>query len=99
MQNMEQPERQSIGCGFEPAIPDATPFAPCGRTTTICPGYSTRLPAVIEIARLRMHWDKGAVRYDDLEEHERRHIEVLEVACGDLLEWKMRPKSEGGGGS
>jgi hypothetical protein len=57
-------ERQHMGCGFEPMLEVSRPFAPRGVPckVTVCPGYSTRLPEVIEVSRAYLHWDKGTMR-------------------------------------
>lgn len=67
-----------LSCGFEPiptgdllkhvrvTIPaGATPshvLEPDEKWPTVCPGYSTSLPEVIEAARSWLHWSKGALR-------------------------------------
>jgi hypothetical protein len=58
--------RSQMGCGL---IPGATSelvanFTPPGAfvAASVCPGYSTSLPEVIEAARLHRHWEKGTLR-------------------------------------
>lgn len=55
--------RQTMGCGFEPATADAHPWTPSawidrGESPTVCPGYSTTLPAVGEVMNLYPQWEQ-----------------------------------------
>jgi hypothetical protein len=66
MERTPEDIRQTMGCAFAPipsaslapyvsiAAPDGCPIA-----LTTCPGFTTRLPEVIESARARLHWSKG----------------------------------------
>ena len=61
-------QRQDLGCGFERALPpgDARPWTPRawvdrGEATTVCPGYTSRLPVVIEIADAYPQWEHGTL--------------------------------------
>jgi hypothetical protein len=62
-------QRQQMGCGYETAISGAEPWSPSNvfvlwpadDEPTVCPGYTTRLPEVLEAARARIHWQKGAI--------------------------------------
>jgi hypothetical protein len=111
MQSMTTEARQLEGCGYEPPPEEKLrPFVnPSvglgykGPNLTVCPGYSTSLPEVIEAARARMHWEKGGPhaigvtdwRDDPLAEA----VEILESEIsGDFRQWFALPASKGGGG-
>jgi hypothetical protein len=97
LQNTPRLQRQSLGCGFEPAPPRNIPVRPWdhkGRapghderdehgveTLLVCPAYVCRLPQVIEVARAHTHWAKGAMSIEWLTEHERT-AEALEILEG-----------------
>lgn len=55
--------RQQMACGFEPAIAEAQPWTPSawidrGIEPSVCPGYSTGLPAVGEVLELYPQWEQ-----------------------------------------
>ncbi len=93
-----------MGCGFEPQPPSRVVVRPWqhrayqGPDPTTCIGYTRQLPIVIEVARTRLHWDKGAISRP-LTEHMKIAIEVLEVAANDVQAWLAVSKKDGGGGS
>lgn len=54
--------RQHMGCGYEPAIAGAVPWSPPawrdrGLRTTVCPGYTTALPATMECFDAYPQWE------------------------------------------
>lgn len=61
--------RRWAGCPYTPADPlvqiTAVPWRPAtgygGPEPTACPGYSTRLPEVVEAARAWFHWGKSSL--------------------------------------
>jgi hypothetical protein len=58
--------RQALRCVYEPAMPGAQSWAPKswverGIETTACPGYSARLPAVLEIVEEHQQWKHGTL--------------------------------------
>lgn len=58
--------RQYNGCGWEPAIAGARPWAPASwlerrLETTVCPGYSTSLPTVLEMTWAYPQWKEGTL--------------------------------------
>ncbi len=66
-----------------------------GRETTepeTCPGYTTGLPEVIEVARARFHWKQGgprAIGIDDWQDHPLTiGIEILEGASNEAEHWR-----------
>ena len=63
----------------------------------MCAGYTCRLPEVLEIARARMHWEKGAIvsfcRGQEPSEQLLVGIELLEHAVSDLRAWEQEQKS------
>lgn len=103
-------QRRSMGCGYEPRSDRASPWQPpggkagyAGPTIEHCVGYTAALPEVVEVARARFHWDKGALALslagEPLSEGLQLGIEVLESASNCMQSWRMTPAIEGGGGS
>lgn len=77
---------------------------PDGRLTnepTVCPGYLTSLPEVIEVARARFHWERGGLASigvtDWAGDPLAIGIEILEGASGAYHNWRTTPKANGGG--
>jgi hypothetical protein len=115
MQTNNAPTRQLMGCGFLPPPPERLrPYvdapAPLGfrpsrgpkgeRLDNVCPGYTSQLPEVIEVARARLHWDKGhLVEFlgGPPTEPMLLGIEILCGAVGELQMWLSTPKDQGGG--
>jgi hypothetical protein len=102
-------ERQIQGCGYLPPLDESLRSVAripsvlgSNVDPTVCPGYSTRLPEVIEVARARLHWSKGSLREfvggnptDALV----MGIEFLEGANNECEGWAMRKENrEKGGG-
>ena len=80
-------QRLSMGCGYEPRSDRASPWQPPdgkvgyeGPTIEHCAGYTTSLPEVIEVARARFHWDKGALAH---------------VLAGEPLSESLQPRHRG----
>lgn len=98
--------RQSIGCGYEPPAPrevHVIVHVPRGwkhERPEVCPGYTTKLPEVIEVARARLHWSKGAlaVALDGEPAHDMLlvGIELLESSSNECENLRMTPAKEGG---
>jgi len=111
MSTYTQDKRQQMGCGFEPPPPDSMrPYVSTwnggslpnykGPKPTVCPGYSTTLPEVIEIARARAHWDKGELR--SFTEGAPSAglllgIEILDGALNAVTSWSHTDVAKGGG--
>jgi hypothetical protein len=107
MATRSKPERQALGCGYEPAA-DAMPWQPPeagyhGPRLTTCAGYTANLPEVMEAALTRAHWKVGAVvaacegemPSPDLLDA----ILILDAGYSHLEAWLMKPAKDGGGGS
>jgi len=110
MQKTPLLNRQLAGCPYAAApapalLPMVSPWCGLGYKgpkPTVCPGYTTQLPEVIEGARARLYWSKGelsafcdgAPPTDAL----RYAIEIAESAIADVIEWRATPKDRGGGG-
>lgn len=87
------------GCGYEPPNPHARPWSPAsldpmhkGEYTT-CPGYTTKLPEVIEAARVRMHAKMGSLPAF-LGKHEATEValvamEILEGSTNECTAWAV----------
>jgi hypothetical protein len=59
---------------------------------TVCPGYTTSLPAVLEASRARLWREKGSLRdlYDEpLTDVLRDCVDILEHAVGELQAHRM----------
>ena len=101
--------RQILGCGYEPppderlrSVARIPTLLGSSTDPTVCPGYSTRLPEVIEVARARLHWSKGSLREfvggnptDALV----MGIEFLEGANNECEGWAMRKENREKGGA
>ena len=62
----------------------------CEIDPTVCPGYTTSLPEVIEGARARLHWSKGALTSfcnGNARESVLMAIEILEGASNECQTW------------
>lgn len=100
MRPTTQAERQTWGCAYEPRN---EAMRPCGwmhqgyrdEPPTTCPGYTTKLPEVVEINRARLHVKTGSGR-DFLggpaTENILRGIEILEGAVNEANCWREDDK-------
>lgn len=100
--------RQSLGCCYEPPAPKGIPVVawshpgyrelPEERDEPMCPVYTTKLPEVIEIARARTHWEKGALVSfcggEQPSEHLLVGIEILDGAVHELRAWEAKERSK-----
>jgi hypothetical protein len=51
-----------MACGYEPATERGIAWRGASSLSpTVCPGYTCKLPEVIEVSRLRAHWKVGAL--------------------------------------
>lgn len=99
--------RQAMACGHEtPLVNVRPPWSPANMGAshtgeyTLCPGYTTNLPEIVEVARGRLHWSKGSLPvYCVPNELIVEGIEILEGSTNEMQEWALRPKAKGGGGS
>ena len=99
--------RQAIGCGYEPATPDAQPWVPPSwrdrgdEKLSTCPGYTTALPAVYEVVEAFPQWKAGTLAdYLDGERPTPIALGCLAVLDIGIEEYKadctreaMRPKA------
>lgn len=109
MQQVPLQNRQLAGCAYAPAparelVPLVVPWSGLGykgEAPTVCPGYSTSLPVVIEAARARLSWSKGSLEAfcggEPPTDALIAAIEICEGAIGEVLDWKATPKDQGGG--
>lgn len=99
--------RQTLGCGYEPVAADELSrlvriMEPLGSDIkpTTCPGFTTRLPEVIEIARARLHWSKGELTSfcsGQARGALLAGIEILEGATNETQMWCVEnPVKKGG---
>jgi hypothetical protein len=108
MSMQSEAQRQLLGCGFAPQ-PDESRRMFVGQwkggslpnykgpTTTVCPGYSTQLPEVIEVVRTHRHWSKGNRQLDDLNAPMTVAVEIFDSAAAEYQSWAMTSVSDGGG--
>lgn len=108
MQSQSAQTRQTWGCAYEPPpnenvrrlvqIPAPSGCKQRGATAdepafpSVCPGYTTRLPEVIEIARARLHWSKGAITAFCNGQPRSAllvGIEILEGASNEAQQWAI----------
>lgn len=100
--SLAQLPRQAIGCGYEPKTKLIQinmwhpPPAFSGPDPTVCAGYSTALPEVLETELARAHWSKGQNIGDS--EDLQHAVVILDGSFSELQSWLMTPAKEGGGG-
>ena len=93
MRDRSATTRAAIRCGYVEPDPLGMAWWPNGfrgvqqpdRTyagPSVCPGYTTALPEVVEVSRFHLHWAKGALR-DRTGGRPRPHVlDMLELlAC------------------
>ena len=96
--SLPQAQRQSLGCGYEPSASAVAMWSHPGYTgpaPTVCPGYSTSLPEVLETAVARLHWSKGQNIGDS--EDLKDAVLIMEGSYNELQAWLMKPAKDGGG--
>jgi hypothetical protein len=110
MQAHPDDQRQMMGCGYLPP-PDESRRRHLsiwqggtlpnykGPKTTVCPGYSTSLPEVIEVARAHRHWSKGNYQVADREPRDAMvgALEIFDGALAEFQAWAMTSETDGGG--
>lgn len=90
--------RQSIGCGYEPENENATPWTPegwTGESPTVCVGYATKLPEVLETTEARFylkHGSLGVLVGGELSDALRVSIRLLENADNEASIWAIKNK-------
>jgi hypothetical protein len=107
MRTLPKQMRQQMACGYEVAAPpgiEAQAWSGLGYkgpAPATCPGYTTTLPEVIEVARAWRWWDKGElarfVRGDEVSDDLILGIDVFEGAVRELERWLLTPADRGGG--
>lgn len=91
----EAPAPARLASFVRPPIPEGYKAEP-----TVCPGYSTSLPEVIEIARGWLHWSKGGLRdFTGTQPTEAtlHGIEIFDGAANECQSYWSTPRSKGGG--
>lgn len=112
MERNNRQTRQHLTCGYEPRLDDEYRgwFPPDGkigfrqnaktvRLPTVCPGYTTKLPQVIEIARAHRHWKNGQLGMfaPDVSEALLFGIEIIDSEINAAQSFEMTPEKDGGG--
>ena len=99
-------QRQLQGCGYLPLHPLARPWSGYhlgyrGDPATVCPGYTTSLPPVIEIAIARHWFSRGELSMfcdgERATDALKTGVNILDGAIAEMIEWRSTPKSKGGG--
>jgi hypothetical protein len=109
MQKIPADQRRLMACGYEPPVEGARAWTHPGQEprfegdpiATVCPGYTTKLPAVIDVAIARLHWQNGELAgYARGEPSEQlmSSIAAYDASSNEMQRWLLTPKSEGGGG-
>jgi hypothetical protein len=98
--------RQALGCGYAPRtglarIWDNPARDPNNdRKLTTCPGYTTKLPEVLETSYARLHWKNSQLETwarGEVVDHQLDAITILEAASQAVESWLLTPKEKGGG--
>jgi hypothetical protein len=108
MQNLPRETRQEFGCGYEPAVEGAHPWAPPlaqkgfkHKLPVICAGFTTRLPEVEEIIRAHGWWSKSQLRELLGDEKPTRLLKLgIEILDGEIAAhhiYAVTDKKHGGG--
>jgi hypothetical protein len=111
MQTQSKTSRQFWGCAYEAPVEGAVMWEPPSSKhgfrqnekleplPTVCPGYSTSLPEVLEIRRAHRHWSNGSLTAFAKEPSEGLliGIEVYDAEINSVQHYEMTPESEGGG--
>lgn len=97
------PLRQQMGCGWLAPVENPGQVwhhnGDLGTEATVCAGYTTQLPEVMDIVRHRLHWEKGAlpIRLAGAEPPSTLldGIEALHYAVERYGAWRSDPKRGG----
>lgn len=96
MSSIPRPARQAMACAWEEPIADAQAWEPEGYTgpsPKTCPGYTTKLPEVIEVAEARFYLHHGSLSLlvgGELSDGLRDGIAILESAEAEVASWSAR---------
>lgn len=87
--------RRALACAYEAPLDGARGYEPPGydgpRLAT-CPGYTTKLPEVLEVTEARFYLHKGSLHLlvtDELTEAMRDALLVSESAEADVTRWSL----------
>lgn len=110
LNTQDRQTRQGLRCAYEAPVEWGRAWEPPSgkagfRTNAklplvdICPGYTTSLPVVNEVARAHRHWSKGSLGAFAKEPTEAllMGIEVFDSEVNNCQSYEMTPESEGGG--
>jgi hypothetical protein len=110
MQTQSEDQRQLMGCGYTAPVVESrrrhlsiwqggSLLNYKGPPTTVCPGYSTALPEVIEAVRAHRHWSKGNYPVAEREPGDPMvvSLELFDGAINEFQLWAMTPEADGGG--
>lgn len=112
MQTYTVEQRQQIGCGFEPLVQLRSQWTPPssrlgfegidykGSDPTMCPGYTTSLPEVREVANAHGWRELGELRSFCGGKPTEQLVEGVGILAREVVRyqnWASTPTSEGGG--
>lgn len=98
MSDYDAPTRQSMCCGYEPPLTGTQPWRHAGYTgpgCTTCPGYTCKLPEVVEASWARFYLNKSSLAAwsdDPPTENLREAIQTLEIAQGEVDSWEAEQR-------
>lgn len=111
MQANDRITRQGMGCGYEPPAPRGVrvmPWQPppgskgfAHERPTVCAGYTTSLPEVLEATKARVHWKMGQLGEYLGERAQPELLDsvlILEAEVNSVDVWRITPAKDGGGG-
>ena len=93
MRQNPQQSRQYLACAYEPRVEGARAWQHEGYTgpsPEACPGYTTKLPEVIEASEARFYLHNGSLSLlvdDELSDGLRSSIAILETEDNSVMSW------------
>jgi hypothetical protein len=103
MQHNDEPYRREMGCGWMPPSESTMllwtgPKRSLEGQVTVCPGYTTRLPDVVDVARLLWWIEHGTVQRDALAPVVVTGIDVLRSSIAECEQFRFDEIKEGNRG-
>ncbi len=109
MQANSRDIRRTMRCGLEPLLPlspDVSAWQPPtdeierhaynGPEATVCIGYTSKLPEVMEAAEARLHWEHGAIQSwcrGEPTEALLEGIAILHISTNQASAWAMSQRA------
>lgn len=93
--------RAALGCAYLPRAKRAFPWrhqGDEGPPFTVCAGYTTKLPEVVEAAGAFQHWEKGTIEHRfrgyEITETLMDALEILGAGVAAVQAWTLKRQSE-----